>query len=564
MSHSKIQLRYYQEEAVQAPFDYFRTHKGNPIVAMPTGTGKSVVIGETIRRVFTGYAGQRILKVTHRKELIEQNYQKLLNLWPTAPAGIYSAGLGRKEIRPITYAGIGSIAKKAAELGKINLVFVDECHTIGPKDDTNYGNLFADLRAINPLIKIIGYTATPFRLGQGRLTDASLDKEGNIKMPLFNHICYDLTNMEAFNRLVAEGYLARLVPRRTYSEIDVSAVHIVGGEFDQSELQAATDKDAVTKKACDEICYFGADRRSWLIFATGIKHAGHVADELKSRGIDAHCVDSKMDSTVRDDLIAKFKAGKIRCLVNNDILTTGLDVPQIDMIAVLRATMSAALWVQILGRGTRPCTGKNDCLVLDFAGNTKRLGPINDPVMPRRKGAKGEGGVAPVKVCEACGVYNHASVAVCTHCGAEFPKAVKVQMSASAMELMRDSLPKIEIFPVTNVTYSVHTPRDHRPPSLKVSYFSGLRMFSEWVCFEHTGFPLHKAHDWWRERTGGNEDFPATAEEAKERMDEVDTPTHIRVWVNKQMPEVKDHDFSGTGFNTLKTGQDKISLTPSA
>lgn len=563
MSHSKIQLRYYQEEAVQSVFDYFRTQKGNPIVGLPTGTGKSVVIGETIKRAFLGYPNQRILKITHRKELIAQNYQKLISLWPTAPAGIYSAGLGRKEIRPITYCGIGSVAKRAKELGKINLVFVDECHTIGPKDDSNYNRLFSELREINPLMKVVGYTATPYRLGQGRLTDAFIDKEGNIKHPLFTHMCYDLTGMTAFNRLVAEGYLARLIPRKTYSEIDVSDVHIVGGEFDQSELAAATDQDAVTKKACDEICYFGADRRSWLVFATGIKHAGHVTEALRARGVDAHCIDNNTDKGDRDRLIADFKAGKIRCLVNNDILTTGLDVPQIDLIAVLRATLSAALWVQMLGRGTRPADGKADCLVLDFAGNTKRLGPINDPVMPRRKGTKGEGGVAPVKLCEACGTYNHASVAVCSHCGQEFPKAVKIGMQASEQELMRDDLPKVEIFPVTNVTYSIHTPRDSRPPSLKVSYFSGLRMFSEWVCFEHTGFALHKAHDWWRDRTGGDENIPTTVEEAQERIGECDTPTHIRVWVNKKHPEIKDHDFSGTAFNTVKNGQDKISASAS-
>lgn len=555
-----IKLRYYQQEAIDAIWNYFQKQSGNPIVAMPTGTGKSVVIGEFVRSAFTTFPNQRILKLTHRKELIAQNYEKLIKLWPTAPAGIYSAGLGRKEIRPVTFAGIASVAKKAKQFGHVDLVLVDECHLVSPKEDTNYGNFFAELRAINPKLKIIGFTATPYRLGQGRLIDATIGKNDELKMPLFTHVCYDLTEMNAFNRLIDEGYLCRLVPRKTYSEIDVSEVHVVGGEYDMHELQAATDQEIVTKKACDEICWFGQDRRSWLVFATGIQHAKHVAEELQCRGVDAHCVDSKMDPEERDRLIAGFKAGKIRCLVNNDILTTGLDVPQIDLIAVLRATLSPALWVQILGRGTRPCDGKNDCLVLDFAGNTRRLGPINDPVLPRRKGSKG-GGTAPVKICEACGTYNHASVPFCTHCGAEFPKAVKIQQHASEAELIRDDKPQIEIFPVDNVTYDIHTPRDSRPPSLKVSYFCGLRMFTEWVCFEHTGFALHKAHDWWRERTGEENGIPETVEEAKKRIEELDTPTHIRVWVNKRHPEIKDHDFSGTGFGAYKNGQEQISGT---
>ena len=546
-----IKLRYYQEEAVQSVFDYFKQHNGNPIVAMPTGTGKSVVIAELVRRAFTMFPGQRIMKLTHRKELIEQNYAKLVNLWPTAPAGIYSAGLGRKEIRPVTFAGIASVAKKAKHFGKVDLVLVDECHLVSHKEDTNYGNFFAELREVNPKLNVIGFTATPYRLGQGRLTDATIGKEDNLVMPLFTHLCYDITGMAAFNRLIEEGHLSKLIPRRTYSEIDLSNVRVIGGDYDLHELQAAADQDAVTKKACDEICYFGQDRKCWLVFATGIQHSQHVADELRARGIVAYCVDSKMDTSERDCLIAEFKTGKIRCLVNNDILTTGLDVPQIDLIAVLRPTTSPGLWVQILGRGTRPCEGKENCLVLDFAGNTKRLGPINDPVIPRRKGKKG-GGDAPIKVCEHCGTYNHTSARCCVSCGEEFPKHVKIQTRASEAELIKEDKPMVEVFSVDSVTYVVHTPRDARPPSLKVSYFCGLRMFSEWVCFQHTGFALHKAHDWWRARTSEGSLIPETVEEAKQRIDELNTPSHLRVWVNKKHPEIKACDFSGTGFETEK------------
>lgn len=553
-----MQARYYQEDAVTSVWDYFCREIGNPLIAMPTGTGKSIVIGMLVKKIMTSYPGQRVLKLTHRQELIEQNYKKLLQLWPTAPAGIYSAGLKRKEIMPITYAGIGSVAKKAKSFGHIDLVIVDEAHMIPPKGEGNYLSFIAELKAINPMLKVIGLTATPYRLGQGRLIDAIIHND-EVKTPLFTHICYDLTSMKAFNRLVEEGYLARLIPRKTYSEIDVSEVHMAGGEFIERELQAAADREEVTRKACDEICYFGQERNCWLIFATGIQHAKHVAEELKSRGVDAHAIDSKMNPEERTRLIADFKAGKVRCLVNNDILTTGLDVPQIDLIAVLRPTMSPGLWVQILGRGTRPAEGKEDCMVLDFAGNTRRLGPINDPVMPRRKGQR-EGGTAPIKVCEACGTYNHASVPFCISCDQEFPKHVKFAEHASEQELMRDDKPQVEVFPVSNVTYQLHTPRDNRPPSLKVTYFSGLRMFSEWVCFEHEGFALHKAHDWWRARVDiedeEKENIPQTVEEAKERIGECATPTHIRVWVNKKHPEIKAHDFTGTAFGTVKVTQE--------
>lgn len=557
-----MELRYYQHEAVESVFEYFRTYKGNPIVSMPTGTGKSVVIGEFIRRAFTSYSGQRIIKLTHRKELIAQNYEKLIELWPTAPAGIYSAGLGRKEIRPVTFAGIASVAKKAELFGCINLVLVDECHLISPKDDTNYGNFLADLRKVNPMLKVVGFTATPYRLGQGRLIDHTFDKEGNLKAPLFTHMCYDITGMNAFNRLIEEGFLCKLIPRQTQSEIDLSEVHIVGGEYDMHELQHASDKAEITHKACQEICHFGKDRKSWLVFATGITHSEHVVVELRSMGVDAWVVHSKMETTERDRLIAGFKAGTIRCLVNNDVLTTGLDVPSIDLIAMLRATTSPGLWVQMLGRGTRPFAGKENCLCLDFAGNTRRLGPINDPIIPRRRGQRGEGGAAPVKLCEACGTYNHASARICISCGETFPEKVKISIRASEAELIKEDKPDVRIVQVSNVTYAKHTPRDGRPTSLKVSYFGGLNLIAnEWICLEHTGLALHKAHDWWRAATGETKNIPKTVNEAKSRIEELDTPTHIRVWINKKHPQIMDRDYSGTGFNSTKSAETEIAVT---
>lgn len=555
------QIRYYQEEAILSLYNYFVKQAGNPVVALPTGTGKSVVIAEWLRSIFTYYPGQRVMMLTHVKELIQQNYEELTALWPLAPAGVFSAGLGRKEVRPITFAGIASVVKKAELFGHIDQVLIDECHLVSPHDETSYQNFIADLRVFNPHLKVIGLTATPYRVGQGLLTN-SIETKSGPRPSLFTDICYDITGFAAFNRLIDEGYLCRLTPKRTDQQLDISKVGTSMGEFKLDELQQAVDREEITRRAITEICEqaalmphgSGRPRCRWLIFATGIDHAGHVANEMLGRGLAVRCVTSKTPKGERDAAVKWFKeeSDDIRVIVNNGVFTTGFNCRQLDLIGVLRPTNSPGLWVQMLGRGTRPYDGKDDCLVLDFAGNSKRLGPINDPVIPRRKGMKG-GGDAPVKICEKCNCYNHASVRFCTACGWEFPKAVRFQDHASTEEILRSDKPLVEIFAVTHTTYDRHEPHDRtKPPSMKVVYHCGkFQKFSEWVCFEHGGLAGEKARKWWQRATKIQSALPHTTAEALTRRDELAQPTHVRVWINSRHPRVMDQDYSGTAFRTL-------------
>lgn len=544
--------RDYQEAAIAAIFRYFEEGgQGNPLVALPTGTGKALVIAEFIRRAYQLYPGQRIMKLTHVKELIEQNHKTILRQWPTAPVGVFSAGLGQKESHfPITCAGIDSVVNASHLFGHVDLVMIDEAHLVSPKQNSRYQRFLSRLLEVNPLLKVIGLTATQYRLGQGLLTEGD---------GIFTDVCFDMTEMEAFNWLIHQGYLSPLIPRRTTAELKVDEVRIQGGEFVQKDLQEAVDRSEVTYAALRETCDLGQNRDHWLIFASGVDHAIHIRDMLDSMGVSATCVHSRMTDGERDRNIEDFKAGKFRAMVNNGILTTGFDYPEIDLIVMLRPTQSPGLWVQMLGRGTRPVYAigfdlltvegrlaaiaagpKRDCLVLDFAGNTRRLGPINDPCIPKRKG-KGNG-VAPVKLCEACGTYNHASVRFCISCGFEFHRQVKIAQGASTQELIAESMPLVETFSVDRVIYHEHKKRDDsRPPSIRVSYFCGLRLFEEWVCLEHQGYARKKARDWWRVRSVS--DPPETVVEGLQRLGELRSPKEIRVWVNKKHPEIMSYAF---------------------
>lgn len=532
---------YFQRDAIAALYAYFAEKDGNPIVAMPTGTGKSVVIAVFVHGVLMQWPWQRIIILTHVKELIEQNYQRLLEVWPTAPAGIYSAGLNRRDVNaPITFAGIDSVTRRPSVFGHQDLAIIDECHLVSPENETRYQKFLTALRKVNPNLRTIGLSATPYRLKSGRLTDSGL----------FDDIAYDLTQREAFARLVAEGYIAKLVTKPTNVQLDVSGVHLQGGEFNQAELQLAVDRADVSHAALQQMLQYGHDRKHWLIFSSGITHAEHIATMLQNEGIAAACVHSKMPTKERTYNIEAFKTGVLQALVNNNVLTTGFDYKPIDLIGVLRPTVSTGLWVQMLGRGTRPHEAKDNCLVLDFAGNTPRLGPINDPVIPTGK-RKAKPGTAPVKLCEMCGTYNHASVRYCTECGAEFPRFFRISPTAGTGEVMvQDEAPKVNVFEVDRVIYAPHRKKD-KPTSLKATYYCGLRMFQRWVCLGHDGYAKHNAHEWWREHTSADAVIPETAEQALTLLHTLRTPTHIRVWVNKRNPEIMAYDFTGTGFNTL-------------
>ena len=536
----EIQARQYQTEAVESIWNYFRQAYGNPLIAMPTGTGKSVVIAKFLESIYRQYPTQRILVITHVKELIAQNYKKLKALWPSAPAGIYSAGLKRKDLHDkILFCGIASLIKVADQLPKIDLIMVDEAHLVSPNEETLYQSLIRILKAVNPHLKVIGLTATPWRLGQGKIT------EGGV----FTDVCFDITGLSAFNRLIREGYIAPLIPRQTNLLLDTDGVHKLGGEFRSNELQLAVDKDVITHRALTETLQHGAERKHWLIFATGVSHAENIASMLSSMGVECRAVHSKMPSGERDEVIADFMSGKIRAVANNNVLTTGFDFPAIDLIVMLRPTASTVLWVQMLGRGTRPSPGKENCLVLDFAGNTSRLGPINDPVIPRAKG-KGTG-EAPVRVCEVCSMYNHASARYCggspfptaEGCGHEFTFTTKLKAVASTHDIIKSDLPVVTEFEVVSITYAVHN-KPGKPPSLRVSYYTQFNKFTEFVHFEIPGWGERKAREWWSKRT--TLPVPSTTAAADAQTSQLKVPVRIKVWVNKPYPEILSVDFEKT------------------
>lgn len=554
--------RYYQREAIDSLYNFFSQHPDptrHPVIAMPTGTGKAVVIAKFVSEVLQAWPGQRILMLVHTKELVSQNADKVHQIWPQAPLGIMSAGLGMKQYGfPLTFGGVQTVANCIDDLGKFDLVLIDEAHMVSPNAEATYHKLLTKIKQKNEHVRFIGLSATPYRLGLGMITDGGI----------FTDVSYDITSMGAFTRLLDECYLSPLIPMQTNVILDVSKVAKRGGEFIPKDLQDAVTKYDLTRDALAEAAMAAENRNHWLCFTTGIDHALMAEQILTDFGISAAAIHSKMNDGERDRRISAFKTGLIRCLINADILTTGFDFPALDCIILLRPTNSPVLHVQILGRGTRPffhpsfsfadlesldgrmaaisASSKQNCLVLDFAGNTRRLGPINDPRIPRPKGA-GTGDI-PVKVCASCGCLNHISARVCANpdCGEEFTFQEKIEATASTIDLIVRDEPIVEVFTVDRVTVDKHN-KPGGIPSLKVSYFCGIRRFTEFVCLQHAGSNVQfKAKQWWRERAPNPEaEVPEIIDAALLQAPALKTPKQIRVWVNQKYPKILSYIFEG-------------------
>jgi DNA repair protein RadD len=499
-----LTLRPYQVEAIAAVYQHLRERTDNPCVVLPTGSGKTPVMA-TICRDATLTWGGRVLIVAHVKELLEQSVEKLRLVCPEVKVGIYSAGLKRRDTEaPVIVAGIQSIYKRACELGAFDLILVDEAHLIPPEGEGMYRQFLNDAQVVNPSLRVVGLTATPYRL-----------KSGLICTPdhFLNHVCYEAGVRE----LIVQGYLSPLITKAGISRIDTSAVHVRGGEFVAAEVEDLMDQDELVEAACEELVECTQDRRSVLIFTTGIQHGRHVQEQLLQRhGIKCGFVSGETPAAERDATLKAFRDGDLRFLCNVNVLTTGFDAPGIDCVVMLRPTLSAGLYYQMVGRGFRLHPDKRNCLVLDFGGNVLRHGPVDAIRIQERPSGQGE---APAKECPRCRTLVAAGYSICPECGFEFPPPVRQPHEAKATEagILSGQVTDVA-YEVRDVRYRVHTKRDapaDAPKSLRVEYQLGLAHWhSEFICVEHQGYARQKAEAWWRRRSP--DPVPDTAERAVE------------------------------------------------
>ena len=547
-----IQLRDYQQGCSDAMLNHMLAGKNGGLGVMATGTGKAFTLCDVIRRAIQDVQPDtRVIQLVHTKELIAQNFKSMVQMWPSAPSGIYSAGLGRKDARSqIIFGGIQSLYNKANEIGEANIILVDECHTMSRDNSSMYGQFLSDMEARNPKMRLTGVSATPYRMKCGMLHEG--------KDALFEEIVYDY----GIGSAVSDGYLVSPRTKQTSLSLDVSGVGKRGGEYIAGQLEAAVDIDDTTRAAITETVEYakGHNLKSWIVFGAGIKHCTSIRDELRSRGISAEMVTSKTSPRERDLILQAIKSGKITALVNMNVATTGFDAPNIDLVVSLRPTGSAGLWLQMVGRGSRlidPRIGnlptaeeRSEAIansskpffhVLDFAGNTKRHGPID---MIKAQDNRTEGtGDAPIKVCEKCWEICYAGVRVCPSCGEAFPENELDITQTATKEALLSSQKEPDWRAVQSIEYEDYTSRANKR-SMKVTYYCGIgESFSEYISPNWS-----RSRMWWFDRSD-NQLIPQSLEEVLDQAPLLNIPTHIQVEKQGKYWQVLGYNYEPSDFN---------------
>jgi len=363
MSQQKVlQLRDYQQQAVDAAIHYFRHQPGSAVIVLPTGAGKSIVIAELAR-----IARGRVLILTHVKELVAQNADKAALL--TDDISVYSAGLKQKISSGKTVvAGIQSAARNPQAFMKpFSLVIIDECHRVSDAEFSQYQQLLKWLQQHNPKVHLLGLTATPYRLGSGWIYKRHYHGHaGNVDTGLFDDCIFELP----LRLLIKQGYLTPprlldgLSAQYNFSQLRPDEL----GNYQDSEVDALLQHcGRATTAIVKQLMQLAVSRRGVIIFAATVRHAEEIMSHLPKA--EAALITAKTATTERDQIIVRFKQQQLKFLVNVAVLTTGFDAPHVDLIAIMRPTASVALFQQMVGRGLRLSDGKQDCLIIDYAAN---------------------------------------------------------------------------------------------------------------------------------------------------------------------------------------------------
>ena len=397
-------LRPYQQKAHDQIIDWIRRTTEPCCIEAATGAGKSHIIAEIAATIHRISGGKHVLCLAPSAELVVQNSEKYKATGH--PCSIFSASAGVKSLKyPVVFGTPLTVANRIKRFGsQFAMIIIDEAHGLTP----TIRNIVEAMREQNPNLRVVGMSATPYRMNTGYIfgqwPDGTPVPEHEAVKPYFS-VCVDrITARE----LIEQGYLT--VP--VLGNIHAESYHTLDmelnsrGQFDAADMDRAyVGQGRKTSAIIADVVYQARDREGVMIFAATVQHAYECLESLP-RGLSA-IVTGNTPREERKDIIERFKAREIKYLVNVQVLTTGFDAPHVDMIAMLRATESVGLLQQIIGRGLRLSEGKDDCLVLDYAENIERHCPDGDIFNPTIKTIKNKENPITLKVrCPLCEIEN--------------------------------------------------------------------------------------------------------------------------------------------------------------
>lgn len=568
-----IKLRDYQKKAVDEITAFLKKNpKSHGLAILPTGAGKSIICGQLVNDAVA--QGKRVLVLTHSKELVQQNYEKAILMNPDIEIGVYSAGLSRKDTtQQVIFGSIQSVYKsKDFDLTLFDYVIVDEAHRIsrtvtGKKNREGiYSVVFARIRKQRPDFTIMGLTATPYRLDSGLLYEGD--------DALFDAIATEVP----LRFLVDQGYLCPIYPTKTEFSVSMKGVKKRGGEFANGESADLMMSGSITADAINDVVKKAADFRAWLVFCVTIEHAEQVCEEIRKHGIDCEVVCGNTPTKQRDEILTRFKAGKLRAICNVGVLTTGFDAPICDCVVMLRATASTGLYIQMAGRAMRLFPDKKEAILLDYVGNITRHGFLDNPSVSSN--AKfchsGHCNSRECTICPTlpketkCEALSPATAEVCVRCGHPFIVEEKASVSSvrrsNAEEKIRRESSEVPLFSwlselerdskirgsvirrrlVARVGVNVHANREGKT-SLRVTYYDerDLEIVSDYLAFNSPN-PTAKAiaRKKWLRLFTNTVKVPTTTEAAyttlAKNADTFKKPKSVLVDYSGKFPSIKE------------------------
>lgn len=391
-----VQLRDYQIALKREIYQRIKEGYKRILVYSPTGSGKTLVLSSILRDALSRQRRSTLL--IHRDFLVDQTTETLLNLEvPQYEIGVIKAGYQEERSKLIQIAGIQSLMRR--EIPPADLVIADECHTVA------YWNDYKRIKKVNSEAIFLGFTASPWRTNKSEYFGQHYDV---------------IVRGPSIRWLTDHGYLS---PARYFGWggiVDISKLETgKDGDFKTKQMEAVYLNEKVPEAVTERILEY-CEGRTGIVFNAGVMQSIKQTELLNKAGVPTVHIDADTSPQERKQAYQDLESGVIRCISSIGCLTEGFDVKSISFIAFARATKSQALYVQICGRGIRSSPGKENCLILDFGDNWRRLGFLTkdweitlDPVIKKKERTL-------LKECPSC----HAAVSIfsriCPECGYVF------------------------------------------------------------------------------------------------------------------------------------------------
>jgi len=546
-----LKPRAYQVSALESIWQALKTEY-SVLLESPCAAGKTIIFAKIAQRLLAENPSFRVLILTDREVLVTQSRDKLLRVAPelSLSVGVACASVsGDKRLDArVTIASRQTLIRRLGSFAPVQLVIVDECHLLAtPKEGDaeppdQFGAIISTLRKYNPRMRLLGVTATPYRLNDGYIYGT---RNAPKCQPYFTEVHHRITVGE----LQSMGFLAPLigkvaVPAGLETRLDNTS--LVSGEYNLGTISGIMSEGQHIRSAVEAWQQHASDRKKTIAFCVTIAHAEKLAAAFNADGIRALPIHSELDTLDSYANMESLRNGEGQVFCSVAQLTTGMDVADIDCILMARPTKSAALYKQILGRGQRISPGKENCLVLDMVGNSNEFGTDLDKlkIRYRQSTAPSERNPAGIKYCPTCDIELHPAVRVCPECGYEF-----------VFEADAPDLKDVEFGSQPPVTCDVmgiygepHIGKESGKTLLKVrveiDLGTAVRTANMWMCFEgdgYSGYAVTKGKALWHQLTFGMVPYPDSTADALELIKNGawSTPSHAVVDISGKWPDIK-------------------------